>query len=158
MQLNDRYYGAYISVSSSRKISFSSICLPPLYHVFTVWSVVFTDWNRLSRIIPGLFYITTKRVCFVKFPGVPSEKWSSSFLTFDKIQRIEDADSDALVFVPIYGQYIRVGRISNRNAALAIIHQQVCACYYDSWLVTSTLLLIWAIVVPCHKPCHKYSC
>ncbi|XP_024385238.1 uncharacterized protein [Physcomitrium patens] len=80
---------------------------------------------RLSRIIPGLFYITTKRVCFVKFPGVPSEKWSSSFLTFDKIQRIEDADSDALVFVPIYGQYIRVGRISNRNAALAIIHQQI---------------------------------
>jgi hypothetical protein len=79
----------------------------------------------LSRIIPGVFYITAKNVCFVKSPGVPSEKWSSSFLTFDKIQQIRLAGSDSLVFVPIQGQPIRVSRIPNRDAALAILNQQV---------------------------------
>lgn len=86
---------------------------------------------RLSRIIPGLFYITAKRVCFVKSPGVPSEKWSSSFLTFDKIQQIRLAGSDSLVFVPIQGQPIRVSRIPNRDAALAILNQQVAGSGTD---------------------------
>lgn len=82
----------------------------------------------MSRIIPGLFYITAKRVCFVKSPGVPSEKWSSSFLTFDKIQQIRPAGSDSLVFVPIEGQLIRVSQIANRDAVLAILNQQVWSC------------------------------
>ncbi|KAG0567110.1 hypothetical protein KC19_7G110800 [Ceratodon purpureus] len=86
---------------------------------------------RLSRIIPGLFYITAKRVCFVKCPGVPNEKWSSSFLTFDKIQRIRLAGSDTLVFVPNHGQPIKVSRISNRDAAVAILNQQVAGSGTD---------------------------
>jgi hypothetical protein len=85
----------------------------------------FCNGCRLSRIIPGLFYITAKRVCFVKSLGVPSKKWSSLFLIFDKIQQIKLAGSDSLVFVPIQGQSIRVSRIQNHDAALAILNQQV---------------------------------